>query len=1113
MLRIYLLSSTLCQDVVCMPVYNKKAQLSISWQICNNQILRNGQLYQYCQKEYSLSSRVQSASITQSPASAVHLSLYTTTTQDLILNLTYSMQNLPSFSLFGLTNAISLYNSVISVNIPQDLSHGSLLCLACDVTANASDFTFVASGQNVSGAVLTPLTAFQLNQSLVQFRLNGINVGGLVLNASKIAVTISICNISGHVGQQSVSGSIACFVFEQVSLGVDDVRICANVQNIGQGSLSQTGAVVVTCIVCREGSPAYGLCQKSLEFGIVEDDKFVCPSPFIFDGERCSCKEGDVLNGTLCINILTSVNLFNTKLIENNNSIQDLTNRTKVLENTTEIINSSQIQMNLDVQSLYQLSNTTQNNIIGNSKQIQQYIQDNYTHADVSLQRNTSIIDQRIFNNITILSNQISSLNDNSLDQNQNINMLNQTLIDQKALSELLAQNISQLNFTLIDSNNIIQQHKQQIQNLSLQIQCLNSGIKGQQIVAGVCKCPNNQTILNNSCQLIYIIRDYIINGIDNSLSCSQQVYEIEFDITIVTIQVNDLNSYIFTTVTDIKNVFVDISDNVYSTTLKPLFQSQNTFTNMKIQFGMQSLKSGSFILSQSTSIVINQMNIISRLGSKLTINSAQQLNILTWSSSSANIANLLVNLSFAPSSGNITLVSNINGIFNISGYQILGTYISTLTVAMICLNINSATVSVNQISFKPSTFNVGNCSSFLFSNVIQQSEFYLNNIAIILGNQSNTLLLGSLTTVDYNLYYYSFGGIINNLNTSILLVYNYIHDCYQEFLTSYLSLSGFLVGKSMSILSHISFTNVCLQQNTTSTALTAYYSGLIGSIVGNVSLINVSIVFQTLIKSYCGVGSIGYQDQLSIFTEIQNLNEYISFKQTDPNSPSGSTGSIFGILAVKNCSIQNSKVQCYIINSCGGGGFISSLNQYTNTTIMYSLLSNTNITSISGVGGIIQSQSSLCNTTIIQTNLSKVNLSGYYVGGIFGQQNANTSISDLYISQLKLWGDQYSGGLIGDQYQNLTVTVMIQTSIISQLNISGSNYSGGVIGRCFYNIKLLNTILMSIQLQSSSSGIISGNGGGSYNIQNSYSTGINSINSIIIQNCVFVDIWSKIQC
>ncbi|CAL6036926.1 Hypothetical_protein [Hexamita inflata] len=142
-----------------------------------------------------------------------------------------------------------------------------------------------------------------------------------------------------------------------------------------------------------------------------------------------------------------------------------------------------------------------------------------------------------------------------------------------------------------------------------------------------------------------------------------------------------------------------------------------------------------------------NHMHIISRSGSQLTVNFAQLLNILTPSSSSANITNLLVNLSYAPSSGNITLVSNINGVLNVQGYQVLGTYTSTGTVTMIGLNINSATVIVNKVSFKPTAFNVGNWSSYLFGKATTMSTILICYFAVIIGNNSNYLLLDSILT------------------------------------------------------------------------------------------------------------------------------------------------------------------------------------------------------------------------------------------------------------------------------------------------------------------------------------------------------------------------------
>ncbi|CAL6090482.1 inverse_autotransporter beta-barrel domain-containing protein [Hexamita inflata] len=1066
MLRIYLLLSTMYQDVMCMPVYNKNTQLSFSPQICNSQILRNGQLYQYCQKEYSLSSRVQSASITQSSASAVHLSLYTTTTQNLILNLTYSMQNLPSFSLFGLTNAISLQNSVISVKIPQDLSQGSLLCLACDVTANASDFTFVASGQNVSGAVLTPLTIFQLNQSLVQFRLNGLNVGGLVLNASNIAVTISICNISGHVGQQTVSGSIICFVFEQVSLGVDDVRVCANVQNIGQGSLSQTGTVTITCVVCREGSPAYGLCQKSLEFGTVEDDKFVCPTPFVFDGEGCSCQEGQVINGTTCVNVLASVNLLKSQQIEINNSIVDLSNRTKVLENITEILNASQVQMKLDIQNLYQLSNQTQNSIEANQSLLQQFVLENYTKAENNLYANTTVLDKRIFDNITILSNQMSTLNATSLALNYNITELNQTLNTQKQLNQLLTQNITLLNQSLISSYQIIQQQQQVIGDLNLQVQCLNNGYQFE----------NTQCITN-----------YSITCSNPFLSCGQQVFIQIFDITSITHQVIDsgnfTNSYVFSTATVITHAFIDVSNNVYSSTVYPLFQTQSNFTNLKIQFGAQTLNSGSLISTLNSQITINQMNIVSRPGSQLIVTANSQLNILTNSPVGADINNLLVNLSFALSAGNITLINNINGAFNISGYQVLGDYNSTLIVAMIGINVQTATINLNQVSFKPNTYNVGNESSYLFGSTVSgASSIEINHLAIIIGNSSNFQLLGSITTSSSN--YYRFGGIIAFINTALYInVNSVILDSCQKFSTGYVQSSGFLVGKVDSSSSNVTIKNVCLQQNMTSTTTEFLYFGLIGRNIGNTSIQNASVTLSVQGRIFNYFGIVGIQSSSSLYAKVINLRTSVSVSSSGGNR----VGSVFGYEAAKNCSVQNaSLVGGNISGSDSVGGIIGFQNSNANVTILNFSVQNSNISDSDSVGGIIGFQNSNANVTILNFSVQNSNISGSdSVGGIIGFQNSNANATILDSS--------------------------VQNSIIS-----GSDYVGGIIGYCLTSkLYLTDVQIKFVRITGSSSlGVVVGyNNGGTYSFITSTASS-NYINGVLQTDCASLsNTWSVSGC
>ncbi|CAL6025536.1 Conserved_hypothetical protein [Hexamita inflata] len=360
---------------------------------------------------------------------------------------------------------------------------------------------------------------------------------------------------------------------------------------------------------------------------------------------------------------------------------------------------------------------------------------------------------------------------------------------------------------------------------------CVCDQIIGSQIITGICQCPSGLSVVNNSCQQIR----YYINL--TNLQCSQDIFIQSYDIQSITNQINSSSNftagYVFSSTNTIYNAFIDISDNVYSSTIYPLFQSQYIFTNLKIQFGTQNVNGGSFIISTSTSVSINLLNIISRSGSQLIINSSKFLNILMAESTNANITNLLVNFTFAPSYGNITLINNINGICNISGYQVLGTYISTSTTTMIGQRVNTATVTVNKFCFKPNAYNVGNGSSYLFGQaIITTSIFSINNIAIIVGYSSNILLLGSISTTNYNSNYYMFGGIITHVNSnSTVSINNVILDSYQKFSSSYVSYSGFLIGYVQAISSIISLSNVCLQQNVTSTTQQIYWFGIMGYI------------------------------------------------------------------------------------------------------------------------------------------------------------------------------------------------------------------------------------------------------------------------------------------
>ncbi|CAL6102429.1 Hypothetical_protein [Hexamita inflata] len=496
-----------------------------------------------------------------------------------------------------------------------------------------------------------------------------------------------------------------------------------------------------------------------------------------------------------------------------------------------------------------------------------------------------------------------------------------------------------------------------------------------QQMVSGMCQCPSGQSVVNDSCKQT----SYVINI--TNFECSQEIYTQTFDIQSITNQLNSPNNfssgYVFSASTIIQNAFVDISDNIYTSTVYPLFQSQSTFHNLKIQFGTQSLNDGSFVISTCTSISINQMNIISRSGSQLILN-AGVLNILSSSLQSANINNLLVNLSFAPSHGNITLIRDINGIFNISGYTCLGSYVSSGTVAMIGLNSNFATVNVNLVNFRPTAFYTGNGSSYLFGNATTANTININNFSVIIGNITSFSLLASISTTS-NITYYLFGGVIAQINSnSVINVNNIIFDSYQKFSTNYVSSSGFLVGQNKnSNYSSIIIKNICLQQNMISTTLEFYAFGLIGQNIGNSSIQNVSITISVQGIYFYDFGIIGYQYDNSKYAEVINLRTSVQFNIT--HCGGRHIGSLFGFENAQNCSVTNSSVV---------GSFISS-------------------NSTDCVGGFFGTQQQ--NATIINSSIYQINISGISIGGFVGN-----CVQPLYLIKSKIQFVRFTGSYIG---------------------------------------------------------------------------------------------------
>ncbi|CAL5981243.1 Conserved_hypothetical protein [Hexamita inflata] len=533
--------------------------------------------------------------------------------------------------------------------------------------------------------------------------------------------------------------------------------------------------------------------------------------------------------------------------------------------------------------------------------------------------------------------------------------------------------------------------------------------IEGQYIANYTCQCLNGYVVINNSCKSA----NYTINSTDSLYTCSQYTYITTFDLQnimyIVTSSNNFSEGYVFNTGSHVQEAFIDIKDNVYSS-IVPLFSSQSSFNNIKIQIGIQNTAGGSLI-SNNNNIIINYLNIISKTECYVSISNGQ-LNILQESSKNANIQNLMLNLSFAMSNGNITLISNVFGSHKILNYQILGNYQSYKCLSMISLSASNATLELYNINFMPSTFNVGNYSSYLLS-VVLQSSVLLTNISIIQGNSSKYLDMVSQSSQNA----YFFGGLITSTVGTTVKINQMISSCYQNYKTLQIRFSGLLIGYAQLSSNNITIQNTCLLYVLTSIAqFTAF--GLIGTNEGNITFTQSQMQISELLSYYHTCGIIGQQAQTALYSEISKIN--ITFNVQSVDNQGNNVGILFGLNFATHKIINNVYAkQSKLAASSYVGGLIGQLT-YNSTLIQNVTVQTTNIsTSITGVGGLIGFS---FNTviTIDNTIIDSTRISGPSYGAILGINSGGVIFK---IKNSRQIGDNYFNDVIRTNCANFTNT------------------------------------------------------------------------------------------
>ncbi|CAL6010279.1 Conserved_hypothetical protein [Hexamita inflata] len=870
----------------------------------------------------------------------------------------------------------------------------------------------------------------------VQFRFSGDKLGGLISKTDKFELDYKECNISGYfTGSQK--GSIICIVTNTTKIYAQSISVCANEAFSayqGINLISITGSIKEDCTLCSDRYYAYGLCLQSLTNGVIQSTSLVCSNSFEFDGQDCVCPEGKIQNGSDCLDILNTM----SKIVGNNIILEfqvgtkpnpDILSVGQIfLANITALNDSISKDINTINNNLHSINQSIDaqqpisNNIQTLMGQLKNKVQDFVSRINCNRQYgyswqneqcailSCSVEGQAAINGVCQCPGIYQYVQDNKCVCPENSIVIagacsctiigqilqnkvcvcftkNAIVVNGACTCGVYGLNSSNTCSCPVNSNMVVDT-------------CTCNVIYGQSMIDGSCQCSPPQTIVDGKCK-------FVVNSADADLVCSQQLYVTSFDILEITNTINGVtdfsSGYVFGTANVITNAFINIVDGVYASIsqMKPLFQSQSSFTNLKIQICTQSHINGAF-MTPATTIEIYQMYIFSKLEASFNVMSYLYLIETTYTSvSNNNINNLAINLNITMITGNFALINSITGPLTIQNYSAYGSYNSQDTVTLLGITVQSSTVVVINISVAPTVFFVGNSSSYLFSST-NGCTLSLSFISVIVGNSTTHQIIAYVISTSSK--FYQFGGFVSQLLNTTLQAANLLYSGYFSFFTNYIKYSGFLVGWSNSNANKIVIQTMCFYSVTDGSISNVYSFGLVGQNNGNISMQQAQIELSFIVKYANMTGIIA---SLSVSTAYSETINVIA-KVTSQFTSRGLSGSILGYsegqnFLVQNCIVQGSSIitKAYV----GGviGGMIGPLS-IQNTTVKNTYLK----ASDNSTGGFI-GWSSDSHITINNSSISKISIDcSSNVGMILGRNYQNTvfSLTNSWSSDINLIND-----------------------------------------------------------------------------------------------------------
>ncbi|CAL5977279.1 Conserved_hypothetical protein [Hexamita inflata] len=459
-----------------------------------------------------------------------------------------NMVRVSYFAVFGLNgNMQQIKSSLVNVSIQYDVMYGALICMQCQLTLSDSTTVFIASGSELSALVLKSVDSMQIQNSFIQFRISAISASGIItVLEQQQSINILQSVITGYSANQT-----GCYLIGQITAPVRIVSVnfnlCTNINDITHPNMLHqveiNQVILRNCQrVCITQFLVYGLCIDKLSYGVIDstNSSLSCIGNFVYNGQLCICKEGYLLNGVTCINIIESILNIQTQFVQAdaqimtniNGLVANITkyqlqiqneiigNITAVNEYFDEQLNKSFLLISGVNYSLLLQIDATNKKIVNISNEIQDTMVSTKNQLQLEMQNDFNKLDNFIFKNSSLLNDKISALSISTqaqyvlLDSNVALNtsklQTNINAVQQKLNSDMQSNfvtldkrnldNITILNKQIDDCNKSLTVKQANLNNRIQMLENLICKFIDATYVNGVCVCAYGYKLINFMC-------------------------------------------------------------------------------------------------------------------------------------------------------------------------------------------------------------------------------------------------------------------------------------------------------------------------------------------------------------------------------------------------------------------------------------------------------------------------------------------------------------------------------------------------------------------------------------------------------------------------------------